>query len=62
MACKNASLLGGAVGATVSIDELVTLFTAAEGGFGLPANVAMALTAVAAESVMLVRNTTSACC
>ena len=55
VACKNASLLGGAVGATVSADELITLFTAAEGGLGLPANIAIAVTAVAAESVMLVR-------
>lgn len=55
VACHNASLLGGAVGAAVSTNELVTLFTAGEGGVGLPANIAIAATSIAAESVMLVR-------
>lgn len=55
VACKNSSLLGGAVGATVSTDELVALFTLAEGGIGLPANIAIAFTAVSSELVMLMR-------
>lgn len=55
VSAKNASILGAIVGAAVSVDEIVALSTAGEGGVGLPANVAIALAAVAAEAILLVR-------
>ncbi len=55
VAAKNAAILGALTGAAVSTDELVAIFTAAEGGIGLPANLAIAATAVAAEAILLVR-------
>lgn len=55
VAAKNAAILGGIVGATVSADEIATLVTGAEGGIGLPANVAIAVTAIAAELIALTR-------
>ncbi len=55
VAARNAGLLGAGTGAVVSTDELVAIFTGAGGGFGLPANIAIAATAIAAEGVALVR-------
>jgi uncharacterized protein (DUF697 family) len=55
VAAKNASLLGAVVGATVSADEIVAIATAGEGGVGIPANIAIALAAVSAEAILLVR-------
>ncbi len=55
VSAKNASILGAIVGAAVSVDEIVALSTAGEGGVGLPANIAIALAAVAAEAILLVR-------
>jgi hypothetical protein len=55
VASTNAALAGAATGAIVSTDEIVALFTAGEGGIGLPANIAVALTAVSAEILFTTR-------
>jgi uncharacterized protein (DUF697 family) len=55
VAAKNAAILGALTGAAVSTDEIVAIFTAAEGGIGLPANLAIAAAAFAAEAILLVR-------
>ena len=55
VAARNAGLLGALTGVAVSTDEIVAFFTGGEGGVGIPANVAIALTAVAAEAVVLIR-------
>ena len=46
VAARNASLIGATTGAVVSTDEIVALVTVGEGGIGIPANVAIALTAM----------------
>jgi len=53
VAAKNSAILGGIVGATISTDELVAIFTAGEGGVGLPANIAIACVAIMGETVGL---------
>jgi hypothetical protein len=53
VAAKNASTLGAITGAAVSADEIVAIVTAGEGGIGLPANVAIAATALSAEAISL---------
>jgi len=53
VAARNAGLLGVAVGATVSIDEIVGAVTAGEGGVGIPGNVAVALAAIGGETILL---------
>jgi hypothetical protein len=55
VACKHATLIGTVVGAMVSADELVGLATAGELGVGIPANMAIALTTISAESVQVFR-------
>jgi uncharacterized protein (DUF697 family) len=55
VAAKNAAILGALTGAAVSADEIVGLVTAGEGGIGVPANLAIAASAVAAEAILLVR-------
>ena len=55
VAAKNAAILGGIVGATVSADEIAVLVTGGEAGVGLPANIAIAVTAVAGELILLTR-------
>jgi uncharacterized protein (DUF697 family) len=55
VASRNAAIVGALTGAAVTTDEVVALVTGAEGGVGLPANIAIAATAVAAESVLLIR-------
>jgi len=55
VAARNASLLGGISGATISTDELIGVFTVGEGGVGIPANLAIALTAIFTEAVVLIR-------
>lgn len=55
VAARNAALVGALTGAVVSTDEIVGFFTGGEGGIGIPANVAIALAAIASESVVLVR-------
>lgn len=55
IAASNASIVGALTGAAVSADEIVALATGGEGGVGLPANVAIAATAIAAESLLVVR-------
>jgi len=55
VAAKNASILGAIVGAAVSTDEIIGLITGGEGGIGIPANVAIAFTAVAGEAITLVK-------
>ncbi len=55
VAARNASLLGGATGAAMSANELVGIATGGEGLVGIPANIALALGAVCAEAVLLMR-------
>jgi hypothetical protein len=55
VAAKNAAILGGTIGATVSTDEIVGLLTGFEGGVGLPANIAIAGASLSAEAIQLVR-------
>lgn len=55
VAARNAALIGATTGAAVSTDEIVGFFTAGEGGIGIPANVAIALTVMASEAVLLIR-------
>ena len=55
VAAKNASLLGGAVGAAVSTDEIAGFLTAGGAGIGLPANVAIAVASVSTECIGLMR-------
>ena len=55
VASRNSAILGAVVGAAVSTNEIIALITAAEGGVGLPANVAIAFAAIAGEAVLLVR-------
>jgi len=55
VAAKNAAILGALTGAAVSADEIVAFLTAGEGGVGLPANLAIAATAISAEAILLVR-------
>jgi len=55
IAAKNAMLLGSVTGAAISADELAALFTAGEGGVGLPGNIVLGLAAAGAELVLLVR-------
>src|SRR2546422_2015819 len=50
IAAKQAAILGGIVGAAVSADEIVALVTMGEMGIGLPANITVALSALAAET------------
>lgn len=55
VAARNSALLGGATGAVISADEITALATGAEGGIGLPANLAIAATALSGEAIVLVR-------
>lgn len=55
VAAKNAAILGALTGAAVSTDEIVAILTAAGGGVGLPANLAIAAAALSAEAILLVR-------
>jgi uncharacterized protein (DUF697 family) len=55
VACGNATILGGVVGLVVSTDEIVGFITAGEGGIGIPANVAVALVAIATETLLLTK-------
>ena len=55
VAAKNSAILGGITGATISADEIVALVTSAEGGVGLPANIAIATTGIGAEAILLIR-------
>ncbi len=55
VAAKNAALLGGAAGALVSADEITALVTGAEGGVGLPANLAVAATVIGGAAILLMR-------
>ena len=55
VAVSNATTLGALTGLAMSGDELLTLFTGAEGGLGLPANIAIAATAIAAEAVLFLK-------
>ncbi len=51
LACKNATGLGVATGATMSINEIVGLLTAGEGGVGIPINIAIAMASIAGEMI-----------
>ncbi len=55
VAAHNSALVGAATGLVVSADEIVAIATVGEGVVGLPANVALALTSMTAEAVLLVR-------
>jgi uncharacterized protein (DUF697 family) len=55
VAAKNASILGGITGATISADEIVTVLTSGGGGVGLPANIGLAVASISAEAILLVR-------
>jgi len=55
VAARNSSIVGALTGAAVTADEIVALVTGAEGGVGLPANIAIAALAISAESVLVVR-------
>ena len=55
VAASNATALGALTGLAISGDELLTFFTGAEGGLGLPANIAIAATAIAAEAVLFLK-------
>jgi hypothetical protein len=55
IAAKNSAVLGAISGASVSTDEIVGLFTAAEAGVGLPANIAIGAGAICGEAILLVR-------
>ena len=55
VAAKNASILGGITGATVSTDEIVAILTVGGAGVGLPANIAIAAASVGAEAVLLMQ-------
>lgn len=55
VAAKNASILGGITGATVSTDEIVGFLTGFEGGVGLPANIGVAGASICGEAVLLLR-------
>src|SRR5579872_4275477 len=48
-AAAKTALAGALAGTAVSLDELVAFFTAGEAGVGIPANIALALTAICAE-------------
>lgn len=52
---KNAAILGGIVGAAISVDEVATLTTLGGGGIGLPASVSVAVTAFGSELFLLTR-------
>lgn len=57
VASRNAALLGAVTGAAVSADEIYALLKAAKGkgGLSLPANLAVAATAIGGEAVLLMR-------
>lgn len=56
VAARNAAIVGSLTGATISADEIVAIFTVAEtAGIGLPANLAIAVTALSAEAILLIR-------
>lgn len=55
VAARNAMILGGLTGATVSADEIAAIVTAGEAGLGLPANIAIAAAAMGGEAILLVR-------
>ena len=55
VAAKNSSILGGITGAAISTDEIVTIVTGGEGVVGLPANIAIAVTGIGAETIILIR-------
>jgi uncharacterized protein (DUF697 family) len=55
VATRNSAILGGITGATMSADEIAALATLGEAGVGLPANVAIAATALGTEVVVLMR-------
>jgi len=52
---KNAAILGGVTGAAISTDEIVAIATGAEGGVGLPANLAIAAAGIGGEAILLIR-------
>lgn len=55
VAAKNAALLGGVAGAMVTADEITAVVSGAEGGIGLPANLAVAATVIGGEAILLMR-------
>lgn len=51
LACKNATGVGVATGATMSTNEVVGLLTAGEGIVGIPANIAIAAASIGGEMI-----------
>ena len=52
VAAKNASILGGITGASISTDEIVAVLTGGGGGVGLPANIGIAVASISAEAIL----------
>jgi uncharacterized protein (DUF697 family) len=55
VAAKNAAILGGVTGATITTDEIFTIATGGEGGVGLAANIAIAVAGIGGEAILLIR-------
>lgn len=55
VAAKNAAILGGVTGVTITTDEIVTIATGGEGGVGLAANIAIAVAGIGGEAILLIR-------
>jgi uncharacterized protein (DUF697 family) len=55
MFARNASILGILTGVIMSADEIVLLVTDAEGGLGLPFNIAIAALVLTLETILLLR-------
>ena len=51
LTAKNAAAIGGATGVAMSTNEVVALLTGAEGGIGLPANIAIAAASIGGEII-----------
>lgn len=51
LSCKNAAAIGAATGVAMSTNEVVALLTGAEGGVGLPANIAVAVASLGGEMI-----------
>ena len=52
---KNAAIIGGIAGASMSTNEIVAFFTAGAGGVGIPANIGIAGAILSAEALLLAR-------
>jgi hypothetical protein len=55
MFARNAAIIGGFTGVIMSVDEIMTFATGAEGGMGLPFNIAIAVLVLTMETILLLR-------